>query len=78
MEKLEISSTVQGGKLSQDASLESQEELNKNNSSTLQTVFLIISLTSLTLVNSFVLGLLTIGLPKIAVELDIPDNLLLW
>lgn len=41
-------------------------------------VILIATLTGITFVGSMSGGLLTIGLPWIAADLNLPDNLLLW
>lgn len=41
-------------------------------------VILIATLTGITFVGSMSGGLLTIGLPWIAADLDLPENLLLW
>lgn len=41
-------------------------------------IILIATLTGITFVGSMSGGLLTIGLPWIAADLELPDNLLLW
>lgn len=41
-------------------------------------VILITTLSGITFVGSMSGGLLTVGLPTIAADLDLPDNLLLW
>jgi hypothetical protein len=41
-------------------------------------VILIATLTGITFVGSMSGGLLTVGLPSIATDLGLPDNLLLW
>lgn len=43
-----------------------------------QTVLLIATLTGITFASSISTGLLTIGLPRIAIDLQLADNLLLW
>ena len=43
-----------------------------------RTVVIIALLTGTTLVSSFSTGLLTVGLPSMAQDLDLPANLLLW
>ena len=46
--------------------------------SKIRTVALIGILTGVTIVSSFSTGLLTVGLPRMAPDLDMPSNLLLW
>lgn len=46
--------------------------------SRLRAITLIATLTGITFVGSMSGGLLTIGLPWIAADLNLPDNLLLW
>jgi hypothetical protein len=46
--------------------------------SLVQTILLIATLTGITLASSISTGLLTIGLPRIATDLQLADNLLLW
>lgn len=43
-----------------------------------ETILLIATLTGITLASSISTGLLTIGLPRIAADLELADNLLLW
>lgn len=44
----------------------------------LQTFFIILNLTCITLASSAATGLVTVGVPEIATELAIPNHLLLW
>lgn len=41
-------------------------------------VLLVVTLTGITIANSMTLGLYTIGLPRIAADINLADNLLLW
>ncbi len=50
-----------------------REELSKG-----RTVTIIATLTGTTIVSSFSSGLLTVGLPRMAADLELPPNLLLW
>ena len=43
-----------------------------------QTILLITTLTGITFANSISMGLITIGIPHIAIDLGLSDNLLLW
>ena len=43
-----------------------------------RTIAIIATLTGTTIVSSFSSGLLTVGLPKMAADLGLPANLLLW
>jgi hypothetical protein len=43
-----------------------------------ETVLIIFTLTGITFANSMSTGLFTIGIPRIAVDIKLPENLLLW
>ena len=47
-------------------------------SSSWRIVLAVASLTALTFLNSLSLGILTIGIPRIALELYLPENFLVW
>ena len=59
--------------LDQQLSADGSRELSKG-----RTITIIATLTGTTVVSSFSTGLLTVGLPKMAPDLDLPPNLLLW
>lgn len=59
-------------------SFESSDGLQRESLSRGSAVILITTLTGITFVGSMSTGLLTIGLPWIAADLDLPNNLLLW
>lgn len=57
---------------------ENVEDVANTGLSRARAVILITTLTGITFVGSMSSGLLTIGLPWIAADLSLPDNLLLW
>ena len=59
--------------LGQQLTTEDSGELSKG-----RAVTIIATLTGTTVVSSFSTGLLTVGLPKMALDLNLPPNLLLW
>lgn len=59
--------------LDQQMYSERSTELSKG-----RTVTIIATLTGTTVVSSFSTGLLTVGLPRMALDLNLPPNLLLW
>lgn len=64
--------------ISGQMSFENSHELQRESLSRASAVILTTTLTGITFVGSMSGGLLTIGLPWIAADLDLPDNLLLW
>lgn len=67
-----------GSRLSQDQSLSEIAHDGQDTLSQTRAVILITALTGITFVGSMSGGLLTIGLPEIAADLKLPENLLLW
>ena len=59
--------------LGEQPAVDSRAELSKG-----RTMTIIATLTGTTVVSSFSSGLLTVGLPKMAEDLGLPGNLLLW
>lgn len=59
-------------------STENVTDDQRTNLSRIRAVILITTLTGITFVGSMSTGLLTIGLPSIAADLGLPENLLLW
>lgn len=59
--------------LDEQLAAERSTELSKG-----RTVTIIATLTGTTVVSSFSTGLLTVGLPRMAPDLNLPPNLLLW
>jgi hypothetical protein len=59
-------------------STENISDDQRTNLSRTRAVILITTLTGITFVGSMSSGLLTIGLPWIAADLGLPENLLLW
>ena len=54
------------------------QQADATNLSIARTVGTIATLTGVTVVSSFSNGLLIVGLPRIAKDVDLPTNLLLW
>ena len=53
-------------------------QADANDLSTARAALTIATLTGITLVSSFSTGLLTVGLPRMAKDVDLPASLLLW